>query len=697
MLIVSLSGWSLVNFPPLQQEPSLTPSQKVERALRLCQSKQYEAAKAIAHALVQSSLEYEQLTWEEQIALHRCLALCYSVEGHVDLADQQFKIAHEIRQRHLTPPSPPPPPPTPAQKLQQVVQLCRQKQFEAAQPIAEGLLQTESEYQSLDDFDKTILHYCLVQIYSAQGRMTEAEEQIKQVQAIRQTRAAKPSHSETLAERVREVLTLCELANLPEAKSIAEAILQDPHYADLTPSDRIILHRCLAQIYVAEGDDERAAEQFRQILAINPRFALRNPDSPLNDLTSPKIEQLFDSVKPKPSSAVLTLGGLGLAALIARLRGGTAPGEPDPNQFTFTVNPGEIAADGESSAVVTLQIRDNFGRLVTNDSETHVKLSIPNPGRVYQIRLEVEKGTQIIPAQEDASGEIRGEYRVNRGELVVRIKITAPAETPAGVRRTFDIAATTTPGGTRQVSLITVAPDIKRFEIPLYMGVGDSMDHRVIAILTNAAIPEVFNERKEDDQGITLRDDQGNAYEKLAKKLEDTVRWTVMVRTTAPSVTLFWLPDLLPVGYNFGLDIDLDGNPDVDMRSQSEYPLIITAGSREFRLIASKTRAALASVRRSAHERVLITALTARPTRGGQLVVTFSLSRPAQVRASLQTMSGQTLTQFPVRNATRGLNTLMLWDERLGKAPPGTYLLVIEASSEDGTITRATTPVLVTR
>jgi hypothetical protein len=39
----------------------------------------------------------------------------------------------------------------------------------------------------------------------------------------------------------------------------------------------------------------------------------------------------------------------------------------------------------------------------------------------------------------------------------------------------------------------------------------------------------------------------------------------------------------------------------------------------------------------------------------------------------------------------------MLWDEQLGKTPPGTYLLEIEAIGEDGTLTRAAIPVLLTR
>jgi tetratricopeptide (TPR) repeat protein len=703
MMIASLSGWTLANRSSLQQEPSLTPAQKVERVLRLCQSKQYEAAKAIAEALVQSPLEYGQLTGEEQIALHRCLALVYNVEGRVDLADEQLRKAQEIRQRLLTPPSPPPPPPppppTPAQKVQRVVALCRQKLFDAAQPIAENLLQTESEYQSLDDFDKTTLHYCLAQIYSAQGRSDKAEEQIKQVQAIRQARAATISRTETLADRVREVLTLCELANFPEAKPIAEAALQDPDYASLTPSDKVALHRCLAQIYAAEGDNERVIEQFRQILKINPRFALKDPSSPLSDVTSPQIEKLFDSAKPKPSSAALTLGGLGLAALIASLRQGSTPGEPDPNQFTFRITPQEITANGDQSATAILQVRDNFGRLVTNDSETQVDISIPNEGGNYEITIETVKGETISPPPDPKSTEIRGKYRVSAGELILNIKVLAPVGAPPGSRRTFDVVAKATPpsgqGTILQSSLITLAPAYQTIEIPLYMSAGNTQDS-VIAVITNAPRTELFSKPKENPQGNYIAIKEGDTlYEKLAKKADNTIQWTVKVQASDSNITLWWVQDLLPSDYNFEL-LDTVSGRRINMKTD-EPSFILTAGSRELILTATKARGRSASTRRSASERVLITGLTARGTRGGQIVVSFGLNRPAQVRATLRTMNGQTLTQLPARNATRGLNTLMLWDEQLGKTPPGTYLLEIEAIGEDGTLTRAAIPVLLTR
>jgi hypothetical protein len=169
----------------------------------------------------------------------------------------------------------------------------------------------------------------------------------------------------------------------------------------------------------------------------------------------------------------------------------------------------------------------------------------------------------------------------------------------------------------------------------------------------------------------------------------------VKVQASDSNITLWWVQDLLPSDYNFEL-LDTGSGRRINMKTD-EPSFILTAGSRELSLTATKARGRSASTRRSASERVLITGLTARGTRGGQIVVSFGLNRPAQVRATLRTMNGQTLTQLPARNATRGLNTLMLWDEQLGKTPPGTYLLEIEAIGEDGTLTRAAIPVLLTR
>jgi hypothetical protein len=453
----------------------------------------------------------------------------------------------------------------------------------------------------------------------------------------------------------------------------------------------------LAQIYAAEGDNERVIEQFRQILKINPRFALKDPSSPLSDVTSPQIEKLFDSAKPKPSSTALTLGGLGLAALIASLRQGSTPGEPDPNQFTFRITPQEITANGDQSATAILQVRDNFGRLVTNDSETQVDISIPNEGGNYEITIETVKGETISPPPDPKSTEIRGKYRVSAGELILNIKVLAPVGAPPGSRRTFDVVAKATPpsgqGTILQSSLITVAPDIKLFEIPLFMSVGDTAD-RVVAVITNAPRTELFSKRKENPQGNYIAIKEGDTlYEKLAKEAKDTIQWTVKVQASGSNITLWWVPELLPSDYNFELK---DSGRRINMKTD-EPSFILTAGSRELILTATKTRGRPASTRRAASERVLITGLTARGTRGGQIVVSFGLNRPAQVRATLRTMNGQTLTQLPARNATRGLNTLMLWDEQLGKTPPGTYLLEIEAIGEDGTLTRAAIPVLLTR
>jgi hypothetical protein len=407
--------------------------------------------------------------------------------------------------------------------------------------------------------------------------MADAEAHLQQVRQLRQAMAVSAAPP-SLPDRVREVLALTEMANFPEAKLLAEAALQDEAYATLSPREKIILHRCLAQIYAAEGDDQRATEQFRQILAIDPRFALKDPSSPLSDVVSPRIEKVFSAARPRPSSAVLALVGLGVAAIIGELRSGATPGEPDPNQFSLSVSPNIINAPRESdqdkikpqSATIILQVRDSFGRIVTRESSIMVDLSIKNQGANYRITLEEppEQGTQVSKTDGEVS-EVKATYRVQAGEVKVTMTILAKDAVPRGTAQDFSVTA-------------------------------------------------LF--RKDNENLVIKRSD---------------------FRILVPSPS-----------------------------SPSRTPL---------------------------PTRLLITGLTAQATRGGQVVASFSLNRAAQVRATLRTMSGQTVQMMPARAATRGLNTLIVTGEQLRHAPPGTYLLEIEALADDGAFTRASMPLVITR
>lgn len=728
-----LSGHTFPSSPSryYQQEQLSSPAQKVEQILRLCQSKQYEAAKQLALALIESPDEYGQLTKEDRIALHRSLALIYSVEGRIDLADEQLRKAQEIRQASLVPPSPPPPPPppppTPEEKVQQVVALCRKKQFPEAERAAQTI--SESEYQSLSNTDKAILHYCLAQVYSAQGRIEQAEQQIQKVQQIRQAEAASPP-METPSDRVRQVLALTEIANFPEAKAIAEQLLQEEDYATLPPTDKIILHRCLAQIYAAEGDEKSAAQQFRQILAIKPNFALKDPNSPLSDVVSPRIEKIFNSVIPRPSSSVLALGGVGLAALIAGLRGGEASGTPDPNQLSLAVSPLEILANGNDPATIVLQIRDSLGRLVTSDSLSLVTLTLSNPGGAYQITLENEKGNLVGQKSEGRIPTVEATYRVQEGEARIKVKILAPAGTPSGTRRVFDLQARVWQDkngnnrfdgdeeefGERLGSIVSVWPEQTYLEIPLNVatqpGSGNPLSDTAIAVITDIS-EDVINRDKgtEPELSIALHKpgDQTKLYDTLAqppKAIGSSIQWGIQIRYPAgiSSVTLFWEKGLLPSseatpGFSFKLDTDgnLNTTDDrIDMRTFSEFWFDTggVAGRRQFWLVAERTRS---RGRQASPTRPLITGLTAQPSRGGHVVATFSLNRPAQVRAFVRTMNGQTLQMWPARSASRGMNSFVLTGDALRKAPPGTYLLEVEAFTEEGAHTRAAIPIVITR
>lgn len=741
---LTLSGHTLPSSPYLycQQEQLSSPAQKVEQILRLCQSKQYEAAKQLALALVASPDEYELLVKENRIALHRCLALIYSMEGRTDLADEQIRKVQELQRATIVPrspqppqpapppPLPPPPPPTPEEKVQQVVALCRKKQFLEVERTAQAI--SESEYQSLSNTDKAILHYCLAQVYSAQGRIEQAEQQIQKVQQIRQAAAAS-SPVETPSDRVRQVLALTEIANFPEAKAVAEQLLQEEDYATLLPTDKIILHRCLAQIYAAEGDEKSAAQQFRQILAIKPNFALKDPNSPLSDVVSPRIEKIFKSVIPGPSSSVLALGGVGLAALIAGLRsGGEVFGPPDPNQLSLTVSPFDIPANGSDPATIILQVRDSLGRLVTSDSMSLVTLTISNPGGAYQITLENEKGNLVGQKSEGRIPTVEATYRVQEGEARIKVKILAPAGTPSGTRRVFDLQARVWQDkngnnrfdgdeeefGERLGSIVSVWPEQTYLEIPLHVatqpGSGNPLPNTAIAVITDIS-EDVINRDKgtEPELSIALHKpgDQTKLYDTLAqpppRAIGFRIQWGIQIRYPAgiSSVTLFWAKEVLPSseatpGFSFRLDTDgnLNTTDDrIDMRTSSEFRFDtggVADGRRQFWLIAERTRS---RGRQASPMRPLITGLTAQPSRGGHVVATFSLNRPAQVRAFVRTMNGQTLQMWPARSASRGMNSFVLTGDALRKAPPGTYLLEVEAFTEEGAHTRAAIPIVITR
>jgi hypothetical protein len=179
---------------------------------------------------------------------------------------------------------------------------------------------------------------------------------------------------------------------------------------------------------------------------------------------------------------------------------------------------------------------------------------------------------------------------------------------------------------------------------------------------------------------------QGRDAVDLRSPFAGTKTWEFVVETDLPDtdVTLTW-PSLAGVPRDLDLVlIDGDTGAMRHLRTTTSYPFRSPAqgGARRFRIAAGN----------AAGPGLVVSALTATPTRGGTVAISYALSRAAAVEVTVYTLAGEVAAR-PVEKAqaAAGTNTFY-WDSRgAGDTllPPGLYLCEVRAYAEDGQVARA--------
>ncbi len=145
------------------------------------------------------------------------------------------------------------------------------------------------------------------------------------------------------------------------------------------------------------------------------------------------------------------------------------------------------------------------------------------------------------------------------------------------------------------------------------------------------------------------------------------------IQNPQSQITLTW-PDLssVPTRYHLAL-LDTETGSRRYLRTLSGYTFRLPAGAtRRFQLVADAGSSAA----------LRVSGIAAAPSRGGAYVVSYQLSREANVRLQLRTPTGRVLlTNSAPTRSRAGTNTLTL---QPGNLPRGLYLLELIASTEEG-------------
>ncbi|MCC6443415.1 MAG: hypothetical protein IT210_08155 [Armatimonadetes bacterium] len=169
--------------------------------------------------------------------------------------------------------------------------------------------------------------------------------------------------------------------------------------------------------------------------------------------------------------------------------------------------------------------------------------------------------------------------------------------------------------------------------------------------------------------------------------------WEFEVKTdfyNAP-VTLTWpQAQRLPKTLRLTL-IDLSTGEKRFLRTASGYTFNAGgAGSRSFRIEADTSGAA----------GLMITGLTAVPTRGSGSTIAYTLSAPAQVTAAVLSLTGKPVRLLASSRAVSSGSDQIIWNGRSQQGsivPAGTYLVQITAVTPEGETSKAVTQVMVGR
>ncbi len=188
-----------------------------------------------------------------------------------------------------------------------------------------------------------------------------------------------------------------------------------------------------------------------------------------------------------------------------------------------------------------------------------------------------------------------------------------------------------------------------------------------------------------------VRADNGELLAQAVHPNSGRQEWTLQIVPAEPNRehTLAWrVPENTPRRWRIYLENPITGER-VDMRQREFY-----------RFTPTQTQLLRVALEPSHAAPVRITNLAVTTTRSGGATIQFQLTGEATVRAEIRNARGELVrTLTPSRAASAGAQSL-LWngrDQHERALPPGSYTAHIEAIDSDGRITRAATPILLTR
>ncbi len=184
---------------------------------------------------------------------------------------------------------------------------------------------------------------------------------------------------------------------------------------------------------------------------------------------------------------------------------------------------------------------------------------------------------------------------------------------------------------------------------------------------------------------IVGSDGQSRAAGVIQPALSGTAQWTAEVTSrTAGETVLSWAGLLRQIPRGLLLEMtDLDTGTQVVLNTHTAYRWTANAagGRRRFRLTA----------RYGNLDRAQLTSVTAAVTRGRGMTIVVALTAPAELSAIVKGPSGHIVRQLPTVSVGAGQAGLSWdgYDDSGHKAPRGSYLIEVTATSANGAVTRA--------
>lgn len=168
--------------------------------------------------------------------------------------------------------------------------------------------------------------------------------------------------------------------------------------------------------------------------------------------------------------------------------------------------------------------------------------------------------------------------------------------------------------------------------------------------------------------------------------------WDLAVRTSMAGEVVLYTPDLSAIPPERGLLLtDLDTGRSVELRTVHSYRYTAPAGDsvRHLRL-QMRERAS----------RLVVSSLSALPTRGGGAEIRFVLTADAACDVSVMNIAGRPVREIVRSRVHAAGQQVILWDGRNGNGlpvPSGRYLVRVRANSATGESAQALSSALITR